>query len=125
MTIFLIEMDSPFSNMMRYQLMQLGSQVQAFPSVSECFYFMQKKYLPDFLVADLTALEQDPSSFLHQVRNGFPGVRVVFLSPYDDNSIPSRLMEEGASDYIHTSGRMEEWVLELTKNLEYLAQEAR
>jgi DNA-binding NarL/FixJ family response regulator len=124
-TVFLLEKETTVANLIRYQMLaHQVKQVQVFPSVSECLYFMQKKTVPDFLIADLGNSEIHASDFLKTIRTAFPGVRVLFLSPHADDSLITRLMEEGASDCIHTSGRTEDWIRELVKNMEFLSRES-
>jgi DNA-binding NtrC family response regulator len=123
-TVFIIEKDTPVANLIRYQLLsQQAKHVEVFPTLAECLHFMQKRSIPDFLIADLAHLEIKASVFLKTVMQLFPGVKVLFLSPFTDLNAASQLMEEGASDYICTSGRMEHWIRELGKNMEFLIRE--
>jgi DNA-binding NarL/FixJ family response regulator len=123
-TVFIIEKEAPVANLIRYHLAShQAKQVQVFPSVAECLYFMQKKSIPDFLIADLAHPEINARGFLKTMMQSFPGVRILFLSPFTDDSLVSQLMEEGATDYIYTSGRMEDWIHELMKNMEFLIRE--
>jgi DNA-binding NarL/FixJ family response regulator len=123
-TVFIIEKDAPLANLVRYHLLsKQAKHVQVFPTVTECFYFMHKKSIPDFLIADLDHPEINAIGFLKTVRQSFPGVRVLFLSPFTDDSLVSQLMEDGATDYIYKSDRMEDWIRELVKNMEFLIRE--
>jgi DNA-binding NarL/FixJ family response regulator len=122
--VFILEKETSVANLIRYQMLSHQvKQVQVFPSVSECLYFMEKKTVPDFLIADLGNPDINASDFLKSTRSAFPGLRVLFLSPHADDSLINRLMEEGASDCINTSGRMEDWIRELVKNMEFLNRE--
>ena len=123
-TVFIIEKDGPVANLIRYQLLSHSSKhVQVFPTPSECLYFMHKKSIPDYLIADLAHPDIHASAFLKDVLQSFPGVKVLFLSPYTDSSLVNRLMEEGASDYIYKSERTEVWIHELIKNMEFLVKQ--
>ena len=123
-SVFIIDKETPVANMIKYQLLSHQvKQVQIFSSVSECLYYMRKRSIPDFVIADLAHPEINAPSFLSTIIQSFPGVRVLFLSPFTDDSLVSKLMEEGAADYIHTSGRMEEWIMELLKNMDFLIRE--
>jgi DNA-binding NarL/FixJ family response regulator len=100
-----------------------AKHVQVFPTPAECLYFMQKKSIPDFLIADLEHPEINGPGFLKSVLQSFPGIRTLFLSPFTDDSLVTQLMEDGATDYIYKSGRREEWIHELVKNMEFLIRE--
>lgn len=123
-TVFIIEKEAPVANLIRYHLLShQAKHVQVFPTPAECLYFMQKKSMPDFLIADLAHPEITGPGFLKAVLQSFPGVRILFLSPFTDDSLVTPLMEDGATDYIYKSGRMEDWILELVKNMEFLIRE--
>ena len=122
-SIFIIEKETTLANLISYRLMARQiSQVQVFPAISECLSFMQKRSVPDFIVADLDLPDCNGNTFLKTVKSLYPGVRVVFLSPFTDDILLSQLMEEGASDYIFKSEQREAWIHELIKNLEYLSR---
>jgi DNA-binding NarL/FixJ family response regulator len=124
-SIFIIEKETALANLIRYRLMaHQVSQVRVFPAISECLSFMQKQSVPDLIVADLDLPDCNGSTFLKTVKRLFPGVRVVFLSPFTDDILLSQLMAEGASDYIFKSEQREAWIHELMKNLEYLSKVA-
>lgn len=124
-SIFIIEKDIAIANLIRYKLMaHQVSQVQVFPSITECLYFIQKRSVPDFIIADLDTPEINGSTFLKAVKSLYPRVRIVFLTPYSDEMLLSQLLEEGASDYIFKSEQQEAWIHELVKNLEYLSRTA-
>jgi len=123
-TVFIIEKEAPVANLIRYHLLShQAKQVQVFPTVAECLYFMQKKSISDFLIADLAHSEINASGFLKTILQSFPGVKILFLSPFTDDSLVTQLMEDGATDYIYKSGRMEDWIHELIKNMEFLIRE--
>ena len=123
-TVFIIEKEAPVANLIRYHLLSNQvKQVQVFPNVQECLYFMQKKSTPDYLVADLDHPEINASGFLKMILQSFRGVRILFLSPFTDDLLAKQLMEEGATDCIPKSGRMEDWIMELVKNMEFLIRE--
>ncbi|MCX6247969.1 MAG: hypothetical protein NTW10_09560 [Bacteroidetes bacterium] len=123
-TAFIIEKETPVANMIRYHLLaHQVKQVQIFPSVSECLYCMRKRSIPDFLIADLGHPEIEAESFLDTVLHSCPGIRVLFLSPFADDTLVAHLMEKGATDYIQTSGNMDLWIQELVKNMEFLLRE--
>jgi FixJ family two-component response regulator len=123
-TAFIIEKETPVANMIRYHLLaRQVKQVQIFPSVSECLYYLRKRSVPDFLIADLGHPEIDAESFLNTVLQSCPGIRVLFLSPFTDDTLVAHLMEKGATDYIQKSGKMEVWIPELIKNMEFLLRE--
>ena len=122
-TVFIIEKETSVANLIRYHLLaSQAKHVQVFPSVPECLYFMQKKSIPDFLIADLDHPEINAPVFLKTILQSFPGVKVLFLSPFTDDVILTQLMEEGATDYIYKSGQKEDWIGELVKNMEFLNQ---
>jgi DNA-binding NarL/FixJ family response regulator len=123
-TVFIIEKEASVANLIRYHLLShQAKHVQVFPTPAECLYFMHKKSIPDFLIADLAHPEISAPGFLKSVFQSFPGVRILFLSPFTDDSLVTQLMEDGATDYIFKSGRMEDWIHELVKNLEFLIKE--
>ena len=123
-TVFIIEKEAPVANLIRYHLAShQAKQVQVFPSVAECLYFMQKKSIPDFLIADMANPEINARGFLKTILKSFPGVKVIFLSPFTDDSLVSQLMEEGATDYIYKSVHPEDWIHELAENMEFLIRE--
>jgi DNA-binding NarL/FixJ family response regulator len=123
-TVFIIEKEAPVANLIRYQLLsRQAKHVQVFPSVPECLYFMQKKSTPDYLIADLDHPEILATGFLSTILQSFPGVRVLFLSSFTDDSLAKQLLEAGATDCIYKSGRMEDWIMELVKNTEFLIRE--
>ena len=120
-TVFIIEKDASIANLIRYQLVSHQARhVQVFPTPEECLYFMHKKSIPDFLIADLAHPEINASGLLKAVKQSFPGVKILFLSPLTDDSLVKQLMEAGATDYIFKSGRTEDWIHELLKNMEFL-----
>jgi len=123
-TVFIIEKEAPIANLIRYHLLSHQvKHVQVFPSVTECLYFMQKKSIPDYLIADMAHPEINASIFLKTILQSFPGIKILLLSPFTDDSLVTQLMEEGATDYIYKSGRMEDWIHELVKNMEFLIRE--
>ena len=123
-TVFIIEKEAPIANLIRYHLLShQAKHVQVFPSVTECLYFMRKKSIPDFLIADLAHPEINAPIFLKTILQSFQGVKILFLSPFMDDFLATQLMEEGATDYIYKSGRMEDWIHELVKNMEFLIRE--
>ena len=122
--VFIIEKEAPIANLIRYHLLSHQfKHVQVFPTVTECLYYMQKKSIPDFLIADLDHPEINATGFLKTVLQSFPGIRILFLSSYTDDLLVTQLMEDGATDYICKSGRMEGWIQELVKNMEFLIRE--
>jgi len=123
-TVFIIEKDVALANLIRYHLYShQARQVQVFPAVAECHYFMQKKSIPDFLIADMANPEINARGFLKTILKSFPGVKVIFLSPFTDDSLVSQLMEEGATDYFYKSVHPEDWIHELAENMEFLIRE--
>jgi DNA-binding NarL/FixJ family response regulator len=123
-TIFIIEKEAPVANLIRYYLLShQAKHVQVFPTPAECLYFMHKKSIPDFLIANVSHPEINATGFLKSVLQFFPGVKILFLSPFTDDSLVTRLMEEGATDYIYKSDRMEDWIHELVMNMEFLLRE--
>ncbi|MCX6245502.1 MAG: response regulator [Bacteroidetes bacterium] len=122
-SFFILERETALANLIRYRLMmQQAEHVQVFPALSECLYFMQKHFVPDFIIADLDLPEMNGSRFLTTVKELSNRIQVVFLSAHPDDVLLSQLMEEGASDYIFKSAQREEWIRELMKNLEYLSR---
>jgi DNA-binding NarL/FixJ family response regulator len=123
-TVFIIEKEAPVANLIRYHLLSRQvKHVQVFPSPAECLYFMHKKSIPDFLIANVAHPEINASALLKTVLQSFPGVKILFLSPFSDDSLVSKLMEEGATDYIYKSERTENWIHELVMNMEFLLRE--
>ena len=123
-TVFIIEEEAPIANLIRYHLLSHQARyVQVFPNVTECLYFMRKKSKPDFLIADLAYPEINAPVFLKSILQSFPGVKILLLSPFNDDSFATQLLQEGATDYICKSGRMEDWIHELVKNMEFLIRE--
>jgi DNA-binding response OmpR family regulator len=123
-TVFIIEKEASIANLIRYHLLsQRVKHVQVFPTPAECLYFMHKKSIPDFLIADLTQPEINAYGLLNAVKQSFHGVKILFLSPFTDDLLVKKLMENGATDYIFKSGRTEDWIHELLKNIEFLIRE--
>ena len=123
-TVFIIEREPNVANLIRYQLMsRQAKQVQVFSNVSECMYVLEKKSTPDFLVVDLDHPQINAPSFLKYILHSFPKVKVLFISPHTENPIGSLLIEEGATDFICKTGRLEDWIHELIKNMEFLIRE--
>lgn len=123
-TVFIIEREPNVANLIRYQLMsRQAKQVQVFSNVSECMYVLEKKSTPDFLVVDLDHPQINAHSFLKYILHSFPKVEVLFISPHTENPIGSLLIEEGATDFICKTGRLEDWIHELIKNMEFLIRE--
>ena len=124
-TIFIIEKEAPVANLIRYHLLtqHQARHVQVFPTPEKCLYFMHKKSIPDFLIADLDHPETHALGFLETVMQSFPGIKILFLSPNTDDTLVRRLMEEGATDYIFKSAWMENWIRELVKNMKFLVRE--
>ena len=123
-SVFIIEKESATGNLIKYHLLSNQvKQVQVFPTIAECLYHMLKRTIPDFLVVDLTSPEINGFNFLNTVKSSFPGINVIFLSPFSDESMIAQLMTEGASDIIFRTDHKEEWIGELIKNIEYLLRE--
>ena len=123
-TVFIIEKETGIANLIRYNLLcRQTKHVQIFANVSECFYVMEKKETPDFIIVDLSHPQINPSAFLNYVLHSFPKVRVLFIAPEAGCPQGAQLIEDGASDFICKSGPMEEWIQELTKNIEFLISE--
>jgi DNA-binding NarL/FixJ family response regulator len=123
--IFILVKDTALANLIRYNLVtHQARQVQVFPSIAECFGFMQKRPAPDFVVADLDLPGMDGTGFLENIHQINDHVKVVFLSPFPDDLLLTSLMDAGAADYIYKSARREDWIHELVKNLDYLTRVA-
>jgi DNA-binding response OmpR family regulator len=123
-TVFIIEKEASVANLIRYHLLSHQARhVQVFPTPEECLYYMHKKSIPDFLIADLAHPEIRALSFLNTVLHSFQGIKILFLSPYTDDTLVTQLMEGGATDYIFKSAHMEDWIHELVKNMEFLVRE--
>lgn len=123
-TVFIIEKEVSVANLIRYHFLSHQARlVQVFPTPEECLYFMHKRSIPDFLVADLAHPEINAPGFLKTVLLSFPGIKILFLSSYTEDTLVTQLMEGGATDYIFKSARMEDWIHELVKNMEFLARE--
>ncbi len=123
-TVFIIEKEASIANLIRYHLLSRQARhVQVFTTQEECLYFMHKKSTPDFLIADLAHPEINAPGFLKTVTQSFARVKILILSPITDDTFVTQLMEEGATDYIFKSGRMEDWIHELVKNIEFLIRE--
>jgi DNA-binding NtrC family response regulator len=119
--VFIIEKEQNVANLIRYNLIaRQAKQVQVFACVTECMYFMEKKSTPDFLIVDVAHPEINPPAFLKYILHSFPKVKVLFISSQCDQMTVSQLIEEGATDYICKSARMEDWIHELIKNMEFL-----
>jgi two-component system, CitB family, response regulator DctR len=123
-SVFIIEKDPSVANLVRYQLLsRQANQVQIFPNLGECLYFATRKFVPDFVIADLDQPELQSPDFLKTLREACPETGILLLSSTPDDLLAGRLLEEGATDYIVKTERTEEWMTELTKNIGFLAKE--
>ena len=100
------------------------SQVHTFLSGDECLYRLKRNLVPDFIVTDLNPGDPTGFSFLRQVKEIVPSVKVIYFAAFSDADVAIKLHEAGATDYIPKSTKPDIGIPELIQNIRYLAKEA-
>lgn len=120
--IFVVDKNPIHRNLLRFNLVagKFGT-VHTFPTGEECLYRLRKDLRPDFLVTGLQPGELGGLDFLRLVLEFSPETQVVFFDHFEDDAVASRLIEEGASDYVARTGEPDAGISLLIKNLRYLA----
>ena len=122
--IFILDRNPVEGNFLKYRLSSSGiKNVIIFHTPEECLYSIRKTKKPEFIIADSALKSTTDQEFLKLIRSIDPSIKVIFYSDNEDISHISRLLEMGATDYIVRVGGDQNWIRELTSNLQYLIKE--
>ena len=123
--IFIVEHNSYHGNLVKYHLQANRFQdVRLFSNPEECLLAISRGTAPDFIISDTHSGRMSATEFLGKIRESGHGIRVVFFSSSQDEALASKLLEEGAADYIHTVSKGDSGIRELVKNLQFICREA-
>lgn len=121
--IFIIDTNPVHGNMVKYKMTAMKlTNVWLFNSVEECLYRLRKQQ-PDFLISEYTLGSYRGEDLLRMARKISPQTSILFFSSVEDAGLAEKLLADGARDYIVKSGRLEESITELIRNLEFLYSE--
>lgn len=122
--IFILDRNPVQGTFLKYSLSLYGiKNVIIFHTPEECLYSLRKIKKPEFLIADAALKGTTDHEFLKLIRSIDPSIKVIFYSDNEDISHISKLLEMGTTDYIVKSGGDQNWIRELTSNLQYLIKE--
>jgi len=124
--IFIVDRNPIHNSLIRYHLnINKFNLVQTFPNGQECLYRLEKNTVPDIIITDYDIGNYTGFDFLRKVTDNFPGVRIIYFSSFADPVLAMKLLEAGASDFIVKTGKLENGISELLKNLRYILKEAK
>jgi DNA-binding response OmpR family regulator len=97
-TVFVVEDNATYAQMIGYQLEQKRNTVTIFHSGEECLNQLYKN--PDIIVLDYMLGSMDGIEVLKQVKSINPDIQVIFLSAQDDIHVGINSLKYGAFDYV-------------------------
>lgn len=121
--IFIVVKDAPTANLLKYELKaQRFPDVHIFPSAAECFYFVSKGNIPDYIITDMKG---NPENGISILRSDLFNSRtkILFLLSGEEENEASRMMEEGATDFVLKSAHSGHWMKELIRNICFLQKQ--
>ncbi len=123
--IFVVDRNQVHRNLIKYHLnVNKFENVQVFQTGEECIYRIQKGGFAEFIVSDYEPEGFLNIRFLDMVRQISPETRLVFFAATDDPLLALKLLDEGASDFVVKTSRLDFGITELIKNLKYLTRES-
>jgi DNA-binding NarL/FixJ family response regulator len=121
--IVILDPNQVQANFLKYCLSSSGiKNTLLFHSLEECLYSIRKSS-PKYIIAVTELKETTSLEFLDLMKNTDPSIKVIFYSDNEDILFISRLLDNGAADYIVKSASDQNWMHELTSNLQYLIKE--
>lgn len=119
--IAIVLSDSKIANLLKYEL-QLSdiSKVKVFLSADDFFYSLSKNNIPDFVITDIHGKAETGIDFMHCVYRMISRSNILFLLSPSEEIHASKLMEEGATDFIIRSSQTQIWIREMILNILYL-----
>jgi len=122
--VFIVDKNPVQSSLLKYHLIiQRFANVQLYHSAEECLYRLKKGVVPDFLITEYHLSDHNGLDFLRLVKQHSPSTRVIFFSDFDDPLLAMQLIDSGASDYIMKTGKLDQGIKNLIKNIEFLQRE--
>jgi PleD family two-component response regulator len=122
--VFILDRDPVQGNYLKYSLSSSGIKNPIiFQTPEECLYSIRKTIKPEFIIADAALKSTTPLEFLRLVKDIDPSIKLIFHSDNEDINYISKLLEMGSTDYIVRVGGNQNWIRELTSNLQYLIKE--
>lgn len=77
-------------------------------NAASCMAFLQQKQHPDVILMDINLPDKSGIELCKEVKEKYPGVFVIGLSTFNQQSFIRKMMENGASGYILKNATLEE-----------------
>ena len=121
--IYIVDPNPVHGNLIKFHLaLRKFTGVWLFNNAEECLY-RARKQAPDFVVSESSPEGSSGMDFLRNMRSISGDTKVLFFTSEEDATLASRLLEQGATDFIVKSSRPEQSIRELCDNLSYLVSE--
>ncbi|MFT3750296.1 MAG: response regulator transcription factor [Agriterribacter sp.] len=75
-----------------------------------CMAFLQQKQLPDVILMDINLPDKSGIELCKEVKEKYPGIFIIGLSTFNQQSFIQKMMENGASGYILKNATLDELV---------------
>lgn len=79
-------------------------------NAASCMAFLQQKQLPDVILMDINLPDKSGIELCKEVKEKYPGIFIIGLSTFNQQSFIQKMMENGASGYILKNATLEELV---------------
>ncbi len=99
MNFLIVEDNERMRNMLRSIVAELASETHECSDGSEALA-AYAEHLPDWVLMDVKMKEMDGIAATRQIKNSFPGARIIIVSDYDDHELRLAARAAGASDYV-------------------------
>jgi len=85
-------------------------------------YRLQKNIRPDFLITSYFTGQLTGFEFLRRVLEISPSTRIIFFDLFEEPALGDELLRAGACDYVVKTWDPDAGIVELLKNIRYLAR---
>lgn len=77
-------------------------------NAASCMAFLQQKQLPDVILMDINLPDISGIELCKEVKTKYPGIFIIGLSTFNQQSFIQKMMDNGASGYILKNATLEE-----------------
>lgn len=77
-------------------------------NATSCMAFLQQKQLPDVILMDINLPDKSGIELCKEVKEKYPGIFIIGLSTFNQQSFIQKMMENGASGYILKNATLDE-----------------
>ncbi|MBX2925283.1 MAG: response regulator transcription factor [Chitinophagaceae bacterium] len=79
-------------------------------NAASCMAFLQQKQYPDVILMDINLPDKSGIELCKEVKEKYPGIFVIGLSTFNQQSFIQKMMENGASGYMLKNATLDELV---------------